>query len=106
MPSTIDMIGFLAGAITTLCWLPQAWQILRTRETAGVSLPSYVAFGAGVALWLTYGLMLDSLPIIIPNIVTLVLVLAIIGLRLRYPSKPSNPAQPSNPASEDNGHNP
>lgn len=87
MPSTIDLIGFAAGTITTLCWLPQAVHILRTRETSSVSLPTYAGFGAGVALWLTYGLLLHSLPIIIPNAITLLLVLAIVVLRLMHPPR-------------------
>ncbi len=86
----IDMVGFSAGTLTTLCWLPQAVQILKTRETAGVSLPTYLAFAAGVGLWLTYGLLLHNLPIIIPNAITMVLVLAIIALRLRYPPQKSD----------------
>ena len=79
-----ELIGGMAACITTLCWVPRAVHILRTHETAGVSLPSYAAFAAGIALWLVYGLLIGSVPVIGANAVTLVLVLAIIVLKLRY----------------------
>lgn len=84
MSLSVELIGAFAATITTLCWVPQAIHILKTRETAGVSLPAYGAFAVGIALWLVYGLLIGSLPVIGANVVTLVLVLAILGLRLRY----------------------
>jgi MtN3 and saliva related transmembrane protein len=84
MSASIELIGAAAAVITTLCWVPQALHILRTRETAGVSLPAYLAFASGIALWLVYGLLLGSWPLIGANAVTLVLVIAIIAMRLRF----------------------
>ncbi len=37
-PATIELIGAVAATITTLCWIPQAIKVLRTRETAAISL--------------------------------------------------------------------
>lgn len=87
MPHWIELVGAVAAVITTLCWVPQALHILRTRETAGVSLPAYLAFATGIALWLVYGLALGSWPLIGANAVTLVLVSAIIGLKIRFAVK-------------------
>lgn len=41
-------------------------------------------FSAGVALWLVYGIMIRSLPVIIANVVTLGLAFAILALKIRY----------------------
>jgi MtN3 and saliva related transmembrane protein len=49
-----------------------------------VSLLTYSAFGVGLVLWLCYGLLLGSWPIIASNTVTLVLVVPIIWLKLRH----------------------
>ena len=54
------------------------------RHTAGVSLATNLAFAAGVSLWLVYGVLIGSWPVIAANVVTLGFVLAIIGLKLRY----------------------
>ncbi len=79
-----ESIGTLAATVTTLCWAPQALRILRTRDTKAISLASQCAFAAGLALWLVYGALLGSWPIMIANLLTLALVGFIIGLKLRY----------------------
>jgi MtN3 and saliva related transmembrane protein len=82
--SVVDMIGLTGAALTTLCWLPQALKILRERDTRALSLPATAAFTAGIALWLIYGLALVDWPLIGANLVTLVLMMVILGLKLRH----------------------
>lgn len=77
-----DLLGYLAAALTTGSFLPQAWLTLRTRDVSGISLAMYSAFTAGVALWLIYGLMLDKWPIVAANAVTLVLAATILFTKL------------------------
>jgi len=68
-----EWVGFIAATLTTVSFVPQAVLILRTRNAAGISLPMYALFTTGVALWLAYGLMTRSWPLIVANTVTLVL---------------------------------
>ncbi|ALK08224.1 SemiSWEET transporter [Blastochloris viridis] len=82
--TAIEAIGFAAAAATTLCWLPQAIRLIRTRNTQAISLASYGFFSAGVALWLVYGLFLGNAPMIAANVVTLALTLTIVAMKLRY----------------------
>jgi MtN3 and saliva related transmembrane protein len=49
-----------------------------------VSLVTQIAFACGIALWLVYGQLIGSWPVILSNCVTLVLVLAILVLKLRF----------------------
>jgi MtN3 and saliva related transmembrane protein len=79
-----DFFGYMAAAITTLCWLPQAIYIIRTKETAGVSALSYGGFALGIMCWLVYGIMIESWPIIAANTVTLLLALIILGLKFHH----------------------
>ena len=81
---TPDWMGYAAAALTTVSFVPQATRALRTRETQGISLWMYVLFTVGVGCWLGYGLLLGSWPIILSNLVTLALALAILLLKLRY----------------------
>lgn len=82
--ATIELIGAVAATITTLCWIPQAIKVLRTRETAAISLVMYCMLAIGVTLWLVYGLLIMSWPLIGANAVTLAPVLAILAMKLRF----------------------
>ena len=79
-----DWIGSLAAALTTLSFIPQVLQVWRTRCTKDISLGMYAIFTAGVGLWMVYGLMIDSLPIIIANGITCLLAGAVLTMKLRY----------------------
>jgi MtN3 and saliva related transmembrane protein len=77
-----DAIGYLAAALTTASFVPQALLTLRTRNVSGISLGMYSAFTAGVALWLVYGISLGELPIIVANALTLALAATILTMKI------------------------
>jgi MtN3 and saliva related transmembrane protein len=77
-------IGFLAGFLATAAFVPQAVRAWHTRSTRDLSLVTIVAFAAGVSLWIVYGVLIHSLPIIIWNAVTLGLNLGILAAKLRH----------------------
>jgi MtN3 and saliva related transmembrane protein len=78
------LIGFLAGALTTLAFLPQVWHTYRKRSADGLSYTTLITFSAGVLLWFVYGLHLHSWPMILANGVTLALQLPLLWMKLRY----------------------
>lgn len=77
-----DLIGYLAAALTTFSFVPQALLTLRTRDVSGISLSMYSLFTVGVALWLAYGWRLGQWPIIIANLVTLGLAATILVTKI------------------------
>jgi MtN3 and saliva related transmembrane protein len=77
-----EMIGYPAAILTTVAFVPQAWKSWRTRDLSGISLPMYAMFTLGVALWLAYGLLIASTPIVIGNGITLVLATVVLWLKL------------------------
>ena len=77
-------IGFLAGFLTTAAFIPQVVHAWRTRSTRDLSLLTIVAFTIGVSLWVAYGAMIHSLPILVWNAVTLTLNLGILAAKLRH----------------------
>lgn len=79
-----DLIGSLAATLTTTAFIPQVWQIWRTRHTKDISLGMYIAFTCGVALWLLYGILLGSWPIIIANSITVCLAGAVLVMKIRF----------------------
>lgn len=76
-----DIVGYLAGALTTIAFLPQVIKAWRTRRTEDLSLGMYLTFNIGVALWLIYGILLGSFPIIAANVLTLLLTGSILVLQ-------------------------
>jgi MtN3 and saliva related transmembrane protein len=77
-------IGFVAGGLTTIAFIPQLLKTWKSRSAEDVSLGMLVIFCTGVALWLVYGLLIGAWPVILANVVTLVLALAILLLKVRY----------------------
>jgi MtN3 and saliva related transmembrane protein len=80
----ITALGFVAGTLTTLSFLPQVHKAWSTKRCDDLSMGMLLTFGAGVLLWMIYGLCLRAAPIILANVVTLMLILALIGLKARY----------------------
>jgi MtN3 and saliva related transmembrane protein len=81
---TGEWIGYVAGALTTFAFIPQAIKVIGSKDTHSISLPMYVVFTVGVACWLGYGFVLQSWPMIVSNIITLGLSAIILALKFRY----------------------
>lgn len=77
-----NTLGYMAAFLTTMSFVPQVWRSWRTRDLSGVSLPMYCMFTLGVALWLGYGLMISSLPVIVANALTLLLSSIVLILKI------------------------
>lgn len=84
MIDLVTEIGFTAGALTTIAFWPQLQRTWRTRSADDVSLAMLLTFTTGVFLWFVYGVMLNSWPIIVTNVVTFLLTAAILVLKLRF----------------------
>jgi len=80
----INVLGMLAGGLTTASFVPQAIKTFRNRSTKDISLGMYLVLWAGVALWIVYGLLAGALPVILANSCTIVLVTVLIALKIRY----------------------
>ena len=79
-----ETLGLVAALLTTASFIPQAIKVIKTKHTHDLSLSMYSMFVGGVCLWLTYGFMIDSLPIILANSVTLLLSGTILYMKIRY----------------------
>lgn len=79
-----NILGLVAGSLTTLAFMPQVVKIWRTRSAEDISTFMFLLFSTGVFLWLLYGILVDALPVIIANGITLVLSLAVLVLKFRF----------------------
>lgn len=78
------IFGLLAASMTTLAFLPQVLKVWKDRQTKNISLGMYVIFVLGIIFWLIYGLMINDLPIILANIVSLLLSSTVLFFKLKY----------------------
>ncbi len=80
----ISILGFIAGTLTTLSFVPQVHKAWRTRRCEDLSYGMLLTFGLGVVSWLVYGLLLRAAPIIVANAVTLTLIVVLLIMKSRY----------------------
>ena len=81
---TIVLVGYIAGTLTTISFVPQVIKAWKMRETRDLSLAMLVLFGIGILLWTLYGIWTGSLPIIAANVITFFLILILLFLKMRY----------------------
>ena len=82
--TTAEIIGFIAGALTSIGFLPQFIKAYRTKSTRDISLPMLLIILTGVILWLIYGIMEKAMPVVAANGVTMFTITAILMLKVRY----------------------
>lgn len=97
---TVSVIGGLAAAASTSSFAPQAWKIIRTRETSGISVGMYGITVVGFALWLAYGLMLGQWPLIVTNSICLLLSAFILVMKVLSPRAKDAVADALDPAAD------
>jgi len=81
MSSFIETVGLLAGCGTTLAFLPQFIKVWRSRSTRDISIIMYIIFCSGLALWIIYGILIHSFPLLLANIITLALASGILVMK-------------------------
>jgi len=84
MDFDIEIIGIIAAVLTTSGFAPQVYKSLKTKEVSSVSLTMYVVMFIGLLFWLSYGVLINSVSIILANIVSGILVLIQIVAKIRY----------------------
>lgn len=82
--NSVQVLGLLAGSLTTAAFLPQVLKTWKSRSAKDLSLGMFSMFCLGVALWLVYGFAVKDVPVIAANLVTLLLASALLYFKLRF----------------------
>ena len=93
--SLISVVGFAAGTLTTLAYLPQALHSYRTRSVGDISLSMLVSLNTGLLLWVAYGFWIHSMPLILTNVLTFALAFPLLVMKMRFAKGLSNETEPS-----------
>lgn len=70
METLTIVIGYLAAICMVCGYLPQAIYTIRTRETDGIALPTFLLMGLGSIFFVVQGILLGNLPLVITNVIT------------------------------------
>jgi MtN3 and saliva related transmembrane protein len=79
------VIGFIAAAFTTACYVPQLYKSWKTRSTGDLSLVMLTALATGCGLLTLYGILRSDMVLIAANLVSLSFLLGILFLKLSDP---------------------
>lgn len=80
----IEIIGMAAAVLTTGSFVPQVYKTVMEKSTNDISLTMYTAMFIGVTLWFVYGVLIHSISMMLANGITALLLLIMIGLKLKY----------------------
>lgn len=80
----IEALGILAGTLTTGAYLPQVLRTKRTRSVRDISFLMYAILALGIGLWIVYGVLVKSVAVILANSVSLVMILTMLAMKIRY----------------------
>ena len=80
----ITIIGLTAGALTSISFFPQVLQIHRTKQAKDLSLPMFIILTIGIFLWLIYGILSKSLPVVMSNTIAFIFCSYIVIMKIKY----------------------
>ncbi|QCX40640.1 hypothetical protein FF125_20165 [Aureibaculum algae] len=84
MIASIEILGLLAGGLTTASFVPQVYKTYKSKSADSLSLTMYAVFFVGIILWLIYGIYVNSIAMMVTNSITAVLSLMLIYFKLRF----------------------
>ena len=80
----VSIVGFIAGTFTTIAYLAQVLRTLKQRSTKDISLGMYLLLCTGIGMWLVFGILIDSWPVIIANGIALALSGSVLIMKIRF----------------------
>ncbi len=82
--NAMDFLGLVAGTLTTIAFVPQLLKVWDSKSAKDISYIMFITFIIGIVLLEFYGWGIHSLPVIIFNVITFFLALAILILKFIF----------------------
>lgn len=79
-----NIVGFIAAACIAANMFPQIYKSWKTKQVDDVSLAMILLVLAGSFLWLVYGFLIMSLPVIVSDMLGTLTSFILLGLKLKY----------------------
>ncbi|MCM1368758.1 MAG: PQ-loop domain-containing transporter [Candidatus Amulumruptor caecigallinarius] len=78
----INIIGYAAAVCMVLGYLPQAVYTIRTRDTDGIAMPTFILMGLGGLFFAIQGALTGNLPLLVTNVLTTLSSTIIAGIKI------------------------
>lgn len=82
MEIAITIFGYAASIFMILGYMPQAITTIRTRDTEGIAMPTFLAMGLGSIFFVVQGILLGNIPLVITNVITSICSAIIFGIKV------------------------
>lgn len=79
-----ELLGFIGGALITVGFIPQVWRLFKLKSAREISLPFTLLFLLGTAFWLSYGISMNLVSVILWNTISLVIMGAMVYAKIKY----------------------
>ena len=76
------IVGYMAAICMIFGYMPQAIYTIRTRDTDGIALPTFLAMGLGSIFFVIQGILINNVPLVITNVLTAVCSAIIFGIKM------------------------
>lgn len=83
----INIFGYAASICMICGYLPQAWHTIRTRDTDGIALPTFLLLGLGSVFFVVNGILTDNIPLVITNAITTVSSIIVFAIKVHNDRK-------------------
>lgn len=78
----LNIVGYAAAGCMVFGYLPQAIRTIRTRDTDGIALPTFLMLGLGSVLFVIQGIMLSNIPLVITNAITTICSVIVFAIKI------------------------
>jgi MtN3 and saliva related transmembrane protein len=83
----IEYIGLLGSAISSITFMPQVYQVWKTKSVGDLNLTMLLIVFTSTIIWLIYGIGKGLLPVILCNSIICLLSLLLIYFKISYNKK-------------------
>ncbi len=90
MDTILTIVGYMAAICMVCGYLPQAVYTIRTRDTDGIALPTFLLMGFGGFFFILQGILTGNVPLVITNVITTVCCVVITMIKLRNDRRRKN----------------
>jgi MtN3 and saliva related transmembrane protein len=80
----LELFGLIAGAVTSMGFIPQIIRGYKTKKLEDVSYYMPAILAIGMALWLVYGFLISALAVMVANAFGIGCCLSLIIMKKKY----------------------
>ncbi len=85
-----EIIGFIAGGLSSALFIPQIIKIIQEKSAENFSLVTGIIGVVSSGLWLWYGIMNDHISMIVTNSIAVAATTVLLILKLKFSDSPGN----------------